>query len=248
MPDFALILLVALCPALGNFAGGVLAEVVPVPPRHLNWALHAAAGVVLAIVAVEIVPRGMREASPLVVAGTVTLGGLAYLGLQLAVERIQRSRDSRGGRTGMWMVYIAVWTDLLSDGLMIGAGGAVDAKLAFVLAAGQVLADLPEGFAAIANFRDKGLPQARRLWLSASFCIPALLGASVAYLLLQDLSTTAKMGALVFTGGMLLVAAVEDILEEAHEAAEDSRGSVLALIGGFALFILVSAGLASVVR
>ena len=33
------------------------------------------------------------------------------------------------------------------------------------------------------------------------------------------------------------------MLEEAHEAREDSRRSILAIIGGFALFILVSAGL-----
>lgn len=63
-----------------------------------------------------------------------------------------------------------------------------------------------------------------------------------------DLPMVAKTGALVFTGGMLLVASVEDILEEAHEAEKDSRASVLALVGGFALFILVSAGLAGALR
>jgi hypothetical protein len=32
-------------------------------------------------------------------------------------------------------------------------------------------------------------------------------------------------------------------ISEAHEVAEDTRGSVLAFVGGFVLFILVSAGL-----
>lgn len=51
------------------------------------------------------------------------------------------------------------------------------------------------------------------------------------------------MAALAFVAGLLVVAAVEDMLEEAHEVREDSRRSVLAFVGGFALFTLVSAGL-----
>jgi zinc transporter, ZIP family len=34
------------------------------------------------------------------------------------------------------------------------------------------------------------------------------------------------------------------VIFEAHESAEDTRGSVLAFVGGFVLFTLVSAGLA----
>ncbi|MDJ0390301.1 hypothetical protein QMO56_19500 [Roseomonas sp. E05] len=48
------------------------------------------------------------------------------------------------------------------------------------------------------------------------------------------------MAALVFVAGLLTVAAVEDMLEEAHEAREDNRLSVLAFIAGFAFFTLVS--------
>lgn len=51
------------------------------------------------------------------------------------------------------------------------------------------------------------------------------------------------MAALVFTAGLLTVAAVEDMISEAHESAEDRPGSVLALVGGFVLFTFISAGL-----
>lgn len=40
-----------------------------------------------------------------------------------------------------------------------------------------------------------------------------------------------------------ILAAVEDILEEAHESAGDTRWSALSFLAGFALFLLVSAGL-----
>jgi ZIP family zinc transporter len=59
------------------------------------------------------------------------------------------------------MISIAVAIDLCSDGLMIDAGTAVGTRLALVLALGQVLADVPEGFATIATFRDRGVPRRR---------------------------------------------------------------------------------------
>ncbi|PWS35892.1 hypothetical protein DFH01_20205 [Falsiroseomonas bella] len=72
----------------------------------------------------------------------------AHLLAETLVERIQGG-GGEGGRTGIWMIYVAVAVDLTSDGLMLGTGAAVSAGLGLVLAAGQVLADLPEGYAAV---------------------------------------------------------------------------------------------------
>lgn len=49
--------------------------------------------------------------------------------------------------------------------------------------------------------------------------------------------------ALTFTAGLLTVAAVEEMLSESHESGEDSHISIMAFVGGFVLFVLVSAGL-----
>jgi zinc transporter, ZIP family len=236
-------LCLALFPVLGNFCGGLLADLVPTSRRTLNRALHAAAGIVLAIVAVEIMPRALQATSAAVVALAFGIGGLAYVALAAGVEWRQRRGADQGAGSGAWMVYLAVAVDLFSDGLMIGAGSAVATSLALVLALGQVLADVPEGFATIANFKDKDVPRWRRLSLGASFAVPVLLAATLAYILLRGQGEALKMAALVFTAGLLTVAAVEDMIVEAHESAENTRGSVLAFVGGFVLFTLVSAGL-----
>lgn len=59
MMSYLLVLGLAALPAAGNFAGGLWAEWRPPSPRALNIALHAAAGIVLAVVAVEIMPRAL---------------------------------------------------------------------------------------------------------------------------------------------------------------------------------------------
>ena len=54
------------------------------------------------------------------------------------------------------------------------------------------------------------------------------------------------MAALVVVAGLLTLAAVEDMLQEAHESREDSKRSTLAFLVGFVLFTLVSVGLENV--
>ncbi|MEZ4331030.1 MAG: hypothetical protein R3F35_04730 [Myxococcota bacterium] len=68
-----------------------------------------------------------------------------------------------------------------------------------------------------------------------------------AHRILRDLGAGAKAAALAFPAGLLIVAAVEDMLDEAHAAERDPQASILAFLGGFVLFTLVSSGLASVV-
>lgn len=237
-----MVLLLALLPGVGNLLGGMVAEIRKPSPRFLNWALHAASGIVIAVVAVELMPRTLDALAGWWVALAFAAGGLAYVVLESIVERLQGGggHEERGR---MWMIYAAVAVDLTSDGLMIGSGSAVSTSLAVVLAAGQVLADVPEGYATAANFRDKGVPRGKRILFAASFLLYVVGAAVAAYFLLRGASESLKMAALAFVAGLLTVAAVEDMLKEAHDAHADSRRSVLAFVGGFTLFTLVSAGL-----
>lgn len=234
----------ALLPALGNFGGGLLAEYFETNKYRLNKALHAAAGIVIAIVSTELMPEALERISAWWVALAFGLGGIAYIAISALVDKLQASSDSKGASSsnGMWMVYIAVSIDLASDGLMIGTGSAVSFSMALALAAGQVLADIPEGYATIANMKEKGVPRSRRMLLSASFAIPVVGMASIAYFFLKGQSEVLQMSALAFVAGLLALAAVEDMLSEAHESTEDSKWSLLLFTGGFVLFVLVSAG------
>lgn len=236
----------ALLPALGNLAGGLVAEFTRTPSRRLNKALHAASGIVLAVVAIELMPEALAILSGWTVGLAFGVGGIAYILIEAIVDKVQQSRgETSPGSRGVWMIYIAVSIDLFSDGLLIGTGSAVALSMAVVLALGQVLADIPEGYATIANMKDKGIPRIQRLALSTLFFIPVLGAALLAYFLLRDQSEAFKMVGLALAAGLLTVAAVEDMISEAHEATGDTRGSILAFTGGFVVFTFVSAGLGS---
>lgn len=227
------VLLLALLPAAGNIAGGLAAELTSPSDRWRNRALHAAAGVVIAVVAVEIMPRAVDVLSGWMIAAAFLAGGGLYLLAQRAIE----ARSGEGGR--MWMIYLAIATDLFGDGLLIGAGASIGAGLGLVLALGQVLADVPEGAASTMTFRAGDVPRSRRLVLLLGTVVPVLLGALVSYLTLRGRPESWQMTALVGTAGLFAVAAFEDMIAEAHET-EDSQTSTVALLLGFAIFTVVS--------
>ena len=137
-------------------------------------------------------------------------------------------------------MVLAVATDLFGDGVMLGPAPRCPRV---VLAAGQLLADLPEGFAAMSTFHANDVPRRRRLLLSASFLVPVLVAAVVSFAVLRDRTESWQYTALVATAGLFTVAAFEDMIQEAHETVDDRRSSTIALIAGFVLFVFASAGL-----
>ncbi|MFY9268557.1 MAG: hypothetical protein WAO55_02285 [Candidatus Manganitrophaceae bacterium] len=80
MNDYLMTLALAALPALGNFLGGLLAEFFRTSQRTLSIALHGAAGVVLAVVAVELMPQALKAASPWIIILAFLAGGGLFKG------------------------------------------------------------------------------------------------------------------------------------------------------------------------
>ena len=244
MAELLPVILLALFPAAGNFVGGLAAELLRTTRKRLSLALHLAAGILFGVISIELAPRVFQNAPPWLAAIGFLSGGLFYILLEKLIHSVTGEKHgeqaSEDKLAGAWVIYAAVAVDLFSDGLLIGTGSSISLSLALVLALGQVTADIPEGFATITNFKDKGLPRQRRLLLSASFVIPVLFGALLSFLVLRDQSEVVQLVALSFTAGLLLVAAAEEIIGEAHEAAPDTPWSTMAISAGFVLFALMA--------
>lgn len=240
MDGFVLVLALAALPAAGNFLGGAASELLPIGERGLSIALHAAAGVVLAVVGLELMPEAMAGSTPWVPILAFVAGGGFFLGLDKAIDFV-KSRISPNGKTGPWSVFAGVSLDLFSDGVMIGTGTIVNPALGLLLAAGQVPADVPEGFAAVATLRRAGLSRAARLGLAAAFAIPIFIGATLGYFALRAAPETLTLSVLAMTGGALTSVVIEEIVPEAHSGENSElRLATMALVAGFALFAVIS--------
>ena len=239
MDDFLKTLVLAFLPAMGNFAGGVLAEILPTSNRALSLALHTAAGIVIAVVAVELMPTVLETDTPWVIVLAFVLGGIFYIAVDLLVAFISKNRESPAASSGPLLIYFSVAVDLFSDGILIGTATNISLGLGLILALGQVTADVPEGFATIVSFKEAGTNRTKRLIYSASFAVPILLAASLAFWGVRGQSELLKFALLSFTAGTLTTATVEEIVPQAHEK-EEARLATVLFISGFALFTLLS--------
>jgi zinc transporter, ZIP family len=138
------------------------------------------------------------------------------------------------------MVYMAIAAGLFSDGLVTGAGSAVSRGLGFILAMSQLVANIPRGFAAVANFRDKSVPHKRRLIILASFALLVFISASLGFWMLRGAGEIIQSAALASIAGVLLLATVEDTLPQADKPHPERWISTAAFAGGFGMFAHLS--------
>jgi ZIP family zinc transporter len=237
MNDFLLVLVVSLLPASGNIIGGLLAESLRTPPWVIGAALHAAVGVAIAVISVDLMPR-ILHATPIWLIATAFFFGAVFS--VLLAYSLKEWGSTKPNQSGAWMAYMAVAADLLSDGLMVGVGTAVTRGLGLLLGLSQVVANIPGGFAAIGNFRNRQMSRKKRFLILCSFVIPPLVGVSIGYLLLRGAEEDVKHAAIGFIVGILLLATVEDMVPEADAPGTARWISTLSFTGGFVFFVVLS--------
>ena len=211
------------------------------PPSWLTGAaLHAAAGIATAVVAVELMPRATERAETWLLAVGFMGGAVISIGLARLTRWVGR-RVSRPGRSeGPWGVYGAVAADLLIDGLTTGAGAAVSSGLGLLLALSQVVANLPGGFAVTARFRSAGAGRTQRLWMAALYPLTPVAGAVAGYMALRGAGDVATGAALALFAGLLLLATIEQLVPEADQPGAPLRISSPAFAAGFVGLMLIS--------
>jgi ZIP family zinc transporter len=237
--EFLAVMGLAALPALANFAGGSLAEFFRVSPRTLSLSLHLAAGIVLAVIGLELMPRALEATAPWVPLLAFVSGGAVFIGLDRLVGYIQGRLGGAQEDRGALAIYGGVSMDLFSDGVMIGTGTVINPGLGLLLALGQMPADLPEGFAAVATMSNAGIRRRTRLLLTAGFAVPIFVGAALGFLALRNAPEIVTLSVLALTGGALSAVVVEEMVSEAHEG-ETSRLGPIFLTTGFALFAGIS--------
>jgi ZIP family zinc transporter len=226
-------LLVMAIPALVALGGGVLAAVWHPTHQMRSLIQHFAAGVVLAALAVELLPGIGREHAPgLVLVGAFALGSLFMYGLKLWTMRLEHQAAVKGAAPGLGIgLLLATFIDVATDGFIIGAGFAVDEGTGAILALGLSVELLFLGMAlaseATAGWRIIAISGA----LGGSVLTFSLIGNA----LLTGASHAVIGGALAFSAAALLYLVTEELLMEAH-TVEEKPISTLVLFGGFLAF------------
>jgi ZIP family zinc transporter len=226
-------LMLMLVPAGIALLGGIMAALWH--PSHAIRSLiqHFAAGVVLAALAVELLPEIEREHAPgIVLIGSFALGSLFMYALKLWTLKLEHQatleRDNSGLNIGL---MLATFTDVAMDGFIIGAGFAASSETGIILALGLSVELLFLGLSLTSEY----LKGWRIVVISGLLGLTVFVFAFLGNFLLVGASHAMIGGVLAFSAAALLYLVTEELLIEAHEV-EEKNISTLVLFSGFLVF------------
>lgn len=219
-------------PALVASLGGFLA--VYWNPSHQMRSLiqHFAAGVVLAALAVEVLPEIGREHAPAwVLISSFTFGGLMMYIMKLWSMRLEEKTEHLGDNAFNYGLIAATFIDVAVDGFIIGAGFAAGGNTGLILALGLSVELLFLGLSLVSN-TIKGW---RVVFMSVALAGVVLTCTLLGNYLLSGASTSVISAILAFGVAALLYLVTDELLVEAHTIKE-KPSSTLWLFAGFLVF------------
>ena len=244
-PSWTTALSFALLPAGMMVAGALLAAWRTPGPRLRGTLLHFAAGVVFAVVAVDLLPDIVKRHAPIEVGVGFSLGVAVMLGLRYFgnwMEQKDPAVDESAGAAPAaalpWGLLGAVGIDVVIDGLLLGIGFAVGARAGALLAVAITMEMLTLSLAPAVEVRRSGQSRTKTVTILGSLAALLVVAAVVGFSVLRGASDNSLEIVLSFGLAALLFLVTEELLSEAHEEPEGPL-QTLAFFGGFLLFLLI---------
>lgn len=240
-------LVYALVPVVFTIVGAAAGVYVPAVRRLRAHVLHLAAGVVFAVVAVNLLPEIQRRALVTDVVLGFVLGIATMVIVDKVLDRIRGddqpdSDEGSGSEVAHGHIELSLVTavaiDFLLDGLLLGVGFAAGARIGILLALAEAAEQLSVGLALAGELTHSGVSRLRVILivsgLGSLVFLTAVLGATV----LSGLTGGAMETVLSFGLAALLYLVTEELLREAHEEKETSSGTLM-FFAGFLLFLVI---------
>lgn len=214
---------------------GLLGGALPVfhePPETLrSYVQHFAAGLVTAVIAVDLLPemRGYGEHTSMLVGFGV--GALLMVALKEGARRLERVGH---GDVPVGLATAAA-LDTVIDGVIIGAGFTVDAQLGMLLALGLGVELFALAMSVASEFRKCEISRGWTLAVVGGIALMLAVGAVLGLLVLEGQSDAALTLVLAFAAAALLYLVTEELLVKGHDAANTAATSAVFFLGFLAL-------------
>jgi zinc transporter, ZIP family len=225
--------LLVVFPIVAGIVGSVIAVRRTPPAALVSGVQHLAAGVVMAAVAVEVLPD-LRERGPL---WLVVIGFSCGVALLVILERFEGEEPEAGGVVPMSFLTV-LGVDLFVDGLLVGAGAVVSTSTAIVVTIALTLEVLFLGVATSLQLTTAGVTKQRAALISSSLTLLIGVGAILGALVLPHAGAAALTIVLAFAAAALLWLVVEELLVEAHESPHRPWMAVMFFVGFLTIYCL----------
>lgn len=220
-------------PVAAAVGGSVAASVTTPGARFVSGVQHLAAGVVLAAVAVEILPDLRREGHLPWAIGGFAAAVVLLLALSAAERRAERRAVTARAALPTGLIVL-VGVDLLIDGTLVGLSTVVSSQQAIIITAALTLEIVFLALSVASELRSRGFSRARSAAIPAVLGLATAVGAIGGAALLADAPGVVLAAMLAFGAAALLFLVTEELLVEAHETTDTPLLTAM-FFGGFLL-------------
>ena len=227
----------SLIPCLVALVGGLLTLVRPPGEKLRSVIMHVAAGVVFALVAVELLPDIIERHAPVEVGIGFATGTVLMLAIRYWSQRLEANAPADSTGTIPSGFVVAMGVDFLVDGVLLGLGSLAGERVGTLMAIVLSVELFSLGGAVVARIGSEGVAVWKQLAVLGAMILAFLLGVYGAQLLLGDATTEILVIFLSFGLSALLFLVTEELLSEAHET-EDTLLSTSMFFTGFLAFLL----------
>jgi ZIP family zinc transporter len=236
-PVFLIVIISVLGPIIGSLIG-VLKR--PTLAYMCNM-LCFAAGVMLGISLLELIPESIHISSVGVCVGGLITGSLAMYGVDRIIPHIHpelcaQEQGCNLQRTSVYLI-MGIFLHNFPEGMAIAIGAVTEARVSFIIALAIAIHNIPEGICTSAPYYHTTGNRLKSFLVSSSTAVPILIG----YLLARHLFgyiTPMVVGFIIgATAGLMIYITVDEIIP--NSCAGTNHQTIFFLLSGIIFVILL---------
>lgn len=200
-----------------------------------------AAGVMLGISFLELIPGSLRLSSALICVAGLILGSLIIYGLDRIIPHIHPELCSQEQgcnlqRTAVYLI-MGIFLHNFPEGMAIAIGSTTDTKTSLAIALAIAIHNIPEGICTSAPYYHATGARLKSFLVSSSTALPILAGYVSARYFFQNISPE-FMGLIVgATAGLMIYITVDELIPSSFAA--DDHANIFSLIIGIIFVIFL---------
>jgi len=235
-PVVFIFLIMVLGPVIGSFIG-----VIKRPSfGYVCNMLCFAAGVMLTISFVELIPESIELSSVLICVSGIVLGSLVMYGLDRLIPHLHPSLCSQEQgcnleRTAVYLI-LGMFLHNFPEGMAIAIGSVTEMKVSFVIALAIAIHNIPEGICTSAPYFHTTGARLKSFLVSSSTAVPIVVGYVLAQYLFQNIPPQVIGFIVGATAGLMVYITVDELIP--NGCAGSNHQTIFSLILGI-IFVIV---------
>lgn len=227
------------------FAGPIVGSVIGVMRKpsfvYVCCMLCFAAGVMLAISFLELIPESIHLASPFTSVVGLICGALVMYGLDRLLPHLHPSLCSQehGCNLQRSSVYLIVGIFLhnFPEGMAIASGAVASLKASIIIALAIAIHNIPEGICTSASYYHASGNRSVAFLLSSATAIPILVGFFLARSVFEAIDPQVVGFLIAATAGLMIYITVDELIP--NSCAGENHQTIFSFMAGVVLVMLL---------